>query len=121
MSENSLTIEKYKSKSRKVTKIQWPGGEKEIGILQLNFSEIQESYFYARETFAKKGYQKIENDNDEFDNEKLIQRVYRFLVDPESCTGEKKYRIFRDPDECKQMLTVNEMIYFATKYLEAYG
>ena len=118
--KNKLTIENYKQKLRKVEVVEWPDSGKKVGIMQLNYAEIQEAYFAARESFSKRGYQQISADDMEFDTEKLIQRVYLFLVDPDSRTGEKKYRIFNNCDECKQFLTSKEMLYFASNYLELF-
>ena len=119
--KNKLTIDNYKQKKRTVTRIKWPDTDKDVGLMLLNCAELQESYFAARDYFAKKGYQNQAENDMEYEAEKLTQQICRFLIDPESCTGEEKYRIFASADECRKSLTANERLFFATKYLELLG
>lgn len=108
----TLTIADVKGPDRRdVRQTEWPGLERQIGVLELRCSEIQSAYFAARERFAKAGLATIDPQAlDAFGEELEIQCCFRMLVDPEA--REAKWRLFKTADECRERLSPDERGYF---------
>ena len=113
------TVDSYKSKSRDIRLVEWPGTGKQVGILRMNCAEIQKARFEAIEYFDKKNIKIDLFSSAALDAEEMVQQCHIFLIDPDA--SNPNYRVFRGADEARNRLTDDERYYFCQKYNELFN
>lgn len=97
------TIDYYQPKIREIKLAEWPGSEKQIGVLKLNCDELQKARFAAIEHFQKQNIELTLFTSQALEAEEMLQQCAMFLIDPDA--KNPSYRIFRGADEARKRLT----------------
>lgn len=104
----------YKSPTREVKTVDWPGTSKQINVMLLNCGEQQKAAFETQQYFDR---MRIPLDNDitsqQYNYELAYQLCFLALIYPDS----KRHldRVFRSVDELKKSCTEDEVNYFIEK------
>lgn len=117
MTENRkrAVLADYKAPERMVRVVQWPGLQREVGVLRLVCSEIQAAYFAAREHFSRQRRELDAVAQRPFQDEVDYQLVALMLIDPSSRRPED--RICRNADELRRALEPDEVAWFLEQHM----
>lgn len=97
---------------RIVNRLKWPGTEREVGILDLRCSELEDCEVDAREHLVRRGLN-IDAPTSAalLERELQVQIAWRILVEPDS-KGQPQYRLFKTADETRTRLDPDTRGYF---------
>jgi len=114
--QRRLKIADVRPGGREVFSVEWPGG-REVNLLLLRCADLQAAHFAAVERFKKQD-QPMDTITslEEFGREKNLQEVFRMLLQPSSKLPAD--RLFKDADEARAELCLDEVEWFAAKHVE---
>jgi hypothetical protein len=114
--QRRLKIADVRPGGREVFPVTWPGG-REVNLLLLRCSDLQAAHFAAVERFKKQD-QPMDTITalEEFGREKNLQEVFRMVLRPDSKLPND--RLFKDADEARAELGIDEVQFFEEKHAE---
>lgn len=95
----------------KIKIVQWPGKDRTVGIKILSCHDFQQADFETQKYFKNQKIDLTIFNNDEYEMEKDLRVLVRFLVEDED--GEQ---VFKKPSEARKDLTLQERGYFNDHY-----
>ncbi|MFH1833528.1 MAG: hypothetical protein ABH877_00770 [bacterium] len=101
MADDRRLIDVVAPNIRTVDRVRWPGGERDVGLLRLHASEIEDAEVAAREHIRKRGLDlDAETTADLIERALQAELLFRAVVDLES-KGQPEHRLFKGSAEVR--------------------